>query len=457
MKPFLVKDAVSACGGRFVGDETALAREVTFVTSDSRTAAPGALFVAFKGARVDGHDFMAGCLEKGAACCVSEREPVDASETPCIVVDSSLRAIGAIAAWHRSRFDIPVIGITGSVGKTTTKEMIAAVLETRYNTHRTEKNFNNELGVPWTLLRLDDDNEVSVVEMGISSFGEMRRLTSIVRPTIAVFTVIGEAHLEFLGDRPGVLRAKGEIFEGMGENGLAVLNGDDDLLVNCHPGMRRVLYGRGAHNDVRAEDVRADGAKGIRFTVRHPNGAFEAYVPGYGSHLVTAALAAAAVGLELGLTGDEIAAGLVNYKTVGNRARVIRTGDITVIADCYNANPTSVRAAIDSLARMEGRKVCVLGDMLELGEGKEKLHRGVGEYAVRGGADLVIGCGPLSRNTAEAAKAAGGCAMWFETKEAFLERAAEILRPGDCVLVKASLSMAFKQIVDALTEGSRNE
>ena len=449
MKPFLLKDALAACGGRYMGDEAALEREVTFVTSDSRTAGPGALFVAFKGARVDGHDYMAGCLEKGAVCCISEREPA-AGETPCIVVDSSLRAIGAIAAWHRSRFDIPVVGITGSVGKTTTKEMIASVLGQRFNTHRTEKNFNNELGVPWTLLRLEDQHQVSVVEMGISGFGEMRRLTQIVRPTVAVFTVIGEAHLEFLGDRAGVLRAKGEIFEGMGPDGLAVLNGDDDLLVNCHPNMRRVLYGRGAHNDVRAEDIRPEGAEGIRFTVRHPGGAFEARVPGYGVHLVNAALAAAAVGLEFGLTGDEIAAGLANYHTVGDRARVVEAGDITVIADCYNANPTSVRAAIDSLSRMEGRKVCVLGDMLELGEEKELLHRGVGEYAVRGGADLVIGCGPLSRNTVEAAREAGGEAMWFETKEAFLAREAEILRPGDRVLVKASLSMAFKQIADGL-------
>ena len=450
MKPFVLRDALTAAGGRYFGEEAALDREVTLVTSDSRTAAPGALFVAFKGARVDGHDFMRGCLEQGALCCVSEREPLDAGETPCIVVDSSLRAIGAIAAWHRKRFDIPVIGVTGSVGKTTTKEMIAAVLEQRFNTHRTEKNFNNELGVPWTLLRLDDAHEVSVVEMGINRFGEMRRLTNIVHPTVAVFTVVGEAHLEFLGDRPGVLRAKGEIFEGMDEDGLAVLNGDDDLLVGCHPHMKRLLYGKGAHNDVRAENVRSGGLEGLRFIVRHPGGAFEAGVPGYGEHLIYAALAAAAVGLSMGMTGEEIAAGLNNYHTVGDRARVVSAGDITVIADCYNANPTSVRSAIDSLSHMQGRRVCVLGDMLELGGEKEQLHRGVGEYAVRNGADLVIGCGPLSRNTVEAAEAAGGRAMWFETKEAFMAREGEILRPGDCVLVKASLSMAFKQIADGL-------
>ena len=450
MKPFLLRDALNASGGRWFGPEAALEREVTFVTNDSRTAGPGALFVAFRGERVDGHQFMADCLAKGAAACVSEREPAGPEETPCIVVDSSLRAIGAIAAWHRSRFDIPVIGVTGSVGKTTTKEMLAAVLQMRFNTHRTEKNFNNELGVPWTLLRLDDANQVSVVEMGISGFGEMRRLTSIVRPTIAVFTVIGEAHLEFLGDRPGVLRAKGEIFEGMGEGGLAVLNGDDDLLRECRPNMRRVLYGRGKDCDVRAEDIRPVGTTGQRFTVRHPGGAFEVEVPGYGSHLVSAALAAATVGLELGLTGDEIASGIANYRTVGNRARVIEAGEITIVADCYNANPTSVRAAIDSLVRMDGRRVCVLGDMLELGGQTEQMHRDCGAYAARSGVELIVGCGALGRFIADGARDAGGNALAFADRDALIAALPEIVRPGDRVLVKASHSMAFEKIVESL-------
>ena len=452
MKPFALRDAVAAIGGRYVGDAAALDREVAFVTSDSRTAGPGALFVAFKGARVDGHDFMRGCLEKGASACVSEREPADAGETPCIVADSSLRAIGALAAWHRGRFDIPVIGITGSVGKTTTKEMIAAVLARKYDTHKTDRNFNNELGVPWTLLRLEDRHQVSVVEMGISGFGEMRRLTRMVRPDIAVFTVIGDAHLEFLGDRAGVLRAKGEMFEGMSPEGLAVLNGDDDLLAACHPNMRRVTYGLNPDNDVAAEDVTAEGAEGLRFTVRHPGGAFTAYVPGYGRHLVYAALAAAAVGLELGVPEAAIAEGLAHYKTVGDRARVIRAGDVTVISDCYNANPNSVRSAVDSMAGMPGRKVCILGDMLELGSETEALHRSVGDYAARGGVALVVGCGPLGRHIAGGARDAGAEALWFETRDALIEQLDGIVRPGDCVLVKASHSMAFEKIVEALTK-----
>ena len=222
MKPFTLRDALKAVEGRYVGDEAAMDSLIESVTSDSRTAGPGSLFIPLKGSRVDGHDFMAACIAAGAVATLSEREPAP-NEQPAIVVDSTVRATGALAAWHRSRFDIPVIGITGSVGKTTTKEMIAAVVSQRFQTHKTQKNLNNELGVPWTLMRLDDTHQVSVVEMGISDFGEMRRLTNMVRPDIAVFTVIGDAHLEFLGDRAGVMRAKGEIFEGMDAQGLAVL------------------------------------------------------------------------------------------------------------------------------------------------------------------------------------------------------------------------------------------
>ncbi len=450
MKPFTLRDALKAVGGCYYGDEAQLDAVIRRVTSDSRTAGPGTLFIALKGTRVDGHDFMAGCMAAGAAGCLSERAPAP-NERPAIVVDSTFRATGALAAWHRGRFDIPVIGITGSVGKTTTKEMIAAVLSQRYNTHKTQKNLNNELGVPWTLMRLDDEHQVSVVEMGISDFGEMRRLTNMVRPTIAVFSVIGDAHLEFLGDRQGVMRAKGEIFEGMDGNGLAVLNGDGPIQRECRPNMRRVTYGRSEDGDVRGEDVRNLGEDGMRMTVRHSGGAFEVSIPAFGSHLTCAALAAAAVGLELGLTGEEIARGIAGYETVGDRARVIHANGMTVVSDCYNANPNSCQAAVDSLMRLHGaRRVCILGDMLELGPRSEALHRGVGAYAARAGVDLVVGCGPLSRAIAEGAKAEGGEVLYYEDKTRLLDALGDVVRPGDCVLVKASHSMAFEEIVGLL-------
>ena len=451
MKPFTLREALTAVDGRYYGDEAALEHIVEGVTSDSRMVGPGMLFIPLKGSRVDGHDFMAACIKAGAVANFSEREPAP-QEQPAIVVDSTVRATGALAAWHRARFDIPVIGVTGSVGKTTTKEMIAAVLSQRYKTHKTRKNLNNELGVPWTLMRLDDSHQVSVVEMGISEFGEMRRLTRMVRPTIAVFSVIGDAHLEFLGDREGVMRAKGEIFEGMDEGCLAVLNGDDPIQRACRPNMRRTTYGLSPDCDVRGENVRNLGEAGMRLTVRHPGGAFDLSIPAFGSHLACAALAAAAVGLELGLTGEEIARGVAQYETVGDRARVIHHADMTIVSDCYNANPNSCQAAVDSLMQLHGRRrVCILGDMLELGPHSDELHRGVGSYAARAGVDLVVGCGPQSRNTALGAEADGCDVLFFPDKDRLLSALGEIVHPGDCVLVKASHSMAFEDIVERLT------
>ena len=447
MKPFTLREALEAMEGRYFGDPARLGDAVTLVTSDSRQVVGGALFIALKGARVDGHSFMKACLEKGAAACVTERVPAD-GETPAILVDSTVAATGRLAAWYRSGFSIPVIGITGSVGKTTTKEMISAVLAERYRTHKTQKNLNNELGVPWTLLQMEPRHQVSVVEMGISSFGEMRRLTRMVRPDIAVFTLIGDAHLEFLGDREGVLRAKSEIFEGMGPQGLAILNGDDPLQATCAAEMRRVTYGLSKGCDVRGEAVRNLGEAGMACTVRHAKGTFELRIPAFGSHLVSAALAASAVGLALGLTDEEIARGITRFQTVGDRARVIHTPAITMIADCYNANPNSCRAAVDSLMGLEGkRKVCILGDMLELGDQTRALHSDVGAYAARSGADLVVGCGPLAADICRGAEAAGAQVRYYPEKAALMEEIDALLLPGDCVLIKASRGMAFEDIV----------
>ncbi len=451
MKHFTIGQLVNATGGRYFGDEALLSREIAFVTSDSRQAAPGALFVAFVGARADGHDFMASCLEKGAACCLSEREPKE-NELPCVQVDSTLTAMGKLAAWHRSRFDIPVVGITGSVGKTTTKEMIAAVLSARFNTHKTEKNFNNELGVPQTLLRLDDENEVSVVEMGISDFGEMRRLTNMVHPTIAVMSVIGDSHLEFLGDHAGVLRAKAEIFESMSDDQIAILNGDDATLKDFHPHTRRLTYGMNEANDFVAKDVENMGVDGVKCTIHHHGQAFEVRIPAFGVHMVYAALAGATVGWALGMTDAEIAEGISHYKTVGDRAKVIKTETMTVISDCYNANPSSTAAAIDSLTMLPGRRVCILGDMLELGENTAQLHAQVGAKAANAGVDLILTCGELSKNTCEGARNADGNALWFAAKPELIAKLPELILPGDSILVKASHSCAFEEITRHLTE-----
>lgn len=448
MKSFTVRQLVQATGGRFYGKPEALDRTIRYVTSDSRTAGEGALFVAFVGVRVDGHAFMKPCLDAGAACCMSEREPGE-EECPCVVVESTLRAMGALAAWHRSRFDIPVVGITGSVGKTTTKEMIAAVLSEHFSVHRTEKNFNNELGVPQTLLRLDDAHEVSVVEMGISDFGEMRRLTAMVRPTIAVMSVIGDSHLEFLGDHAGVLRAKGEIFESMSPNDLAILNGDDETLRDFIPPTRRLTYGMNEDNDFVARDVENLGVDGTRMKICRGGHAFEVHIPAYGMHMVYAALAGAAVGSALGMDDEAIARGIARYQTVGERARVVKTRRFTVVSDCYNSNPSSAQAAIESLCSLPGRKVCILGDMLELGGDTAALHAQVGRRAAQRGA-MTLACGDLSRYMFDGARAAGGEGTWFADKGALLNALDGLLQDGDAILVKASHACAFEEITQVL-------
>lgn len=450
MKAFRVSDAVQAVGGRYFGSSDALNGAITAVSSDSRNIGEGSLFVAFKGARADGHSFMADCLKRGAVCCLSEREPLSPAETPCIVVPSTLTAMGSLAAWYRSGFEIPVVGITGSVGKTTSKEMISAVLNRKFRSHKTQKNFNNELGVPQTLLAMPEDAQAAVIEMGISNFGEMTRLATFVKPNIAVITNIGDAHLEFLHDREGVRRAKTEIFSFMDDKGLAVLNGDDDLLKDYDCPVKKVTYGCGEWNDFVAKDVVNLAGNGMRLKISHHGSSFDAVIPAFGAHMVYAALAGAATGWALGLSDAEIAAGISDYETVGNRAKLIQSEKITILSDCYNANPNSMSSAIDSLCTLAGRKVCILGDMLELGENTQKLHFQAGEKAAKAGVSLVLACGTLAKHICEGAKHAGAEALYFAKKSDLMEKMSQLLKKDDAVLVKASHSMAFEEFVEKL-------
>ena len=442
MRNLTPKTVAELTGGRVRGELPAC--ELTAVTTDSRAIEPGCLFAAIPGARADGHDFILQAAEKGAACVLCERF-VEADICQIRVPDTQA-ALRAAAAYYRAQFTVPVVGVTGSVGKTTAKEMIAAVLEQRFHTLKTEKNFNNELGVPLTLFRLREEHEAAVVEMGISGFGEMRRLTKMVRPDIGVYTLIGDAHLEFLGDRPGVLRAKGEMVEGMGPEGVIIANGDDELLRAHDFGHRKILFGLGAHCDVRASDVSAAGTGGMRCTITAGDRRIPVTIPAFGDHMIYAALMGAAVGLELGLTDEQIAAGIAAYETVGSRGRVRTAGAVTILDDCYNANPTSTRSAIESLTRLPGRPVAILGDMRELGPSGPKLHRGIGAFAAERCA-AVIACGPEAK---QIAAGAGEEAVWFSMTEELISALPTLIRPGDAVLVKASRAMGFEKIVDAL-------
>ena len=446
MRGISVKQAAEIVNGKLYGTQ-GLDSEILGVTIDSRKVENGYMFAALKGERVDGHDYIAKAFELGAVCCIAEKLPEDISGTVIIVPDAAA-ALKILAENYRKRFDIPVIGIAGSVGKTTAKEMIASVLSQKYNVLKTEKNLNNELGVPLTIFRIEPEHEVAVIEMGISDFGEMSRLAKMVRPTMAVYTLIGHAHLERLHDRNGVLKAKAEMLDFMPDDGTVFLNADDDLLAKLDCRQNKVLYGTKDNADVKAGNILSDSLSGLSCDIVSGDRRIPVKVPSYGSHMVYAALEGAAVGLAIGLSNAQIAAGIAAYETVGRRANVCDTGFITLVDDCYNANPDSVMCAVDSLKSVDGRKVCILGDMLEMGENKAELHAKVGKYASDNGVDMLLTVGELSKNTCTAAEEISS--LHFDTNAELITGLPELIEKGDTVLVKASHSMKFDEISDAL-------
>ena len=451
MKPITLSEVARACGGELHGDP---GLQITSIVTDSRKAGEGSLFAAIKGARADGHKFIPAVAEQGAVCALCEEAPQ--ADIAYILVESTLVALKGIAEYYRSLFSIPFIGITGSVGKTSTKEFISAVLAQKYNVHKTGGNFNNELGVPITLFGLEEEHEVAVIEMGISGFGEMTRLSKMVRPDICVITNIGYCHLENLGDRDGVLRAKTEMFQYLSADGTIILCHDDDKLrtVTDYHGIRPIFYGTG-NDEYRAENITEKGLDGIGCTLIHrsrtddpdDNARIDVTIPTMGRHNVLNALCAMAVGTQLGLTPEEIKRGLESFENVGSRNHIIKTDTLTVIDDCYNANPTSTKAGLDTLSKLGGRRVAILGDMKELGTDEIALHREVGAYAKEVGIDMLVAVGPLSEATAEGY---GKGAYYYPTVERCIDRLKRYLLPGDTILVKASHSMRFERIVEAL-------
>jgi UDP-N-acetylmuramoyl-tripeptide--D-alanyl-D-alanine ligase len=452
MKALTIGEAADAVGGRFVGDGKTLHSAVAGVVKDDREAFEGCLFVCVKGQRADGHDFYGAARSRGAVCALAERAPAGGGDH--ILVESTLAALRALAAHYRRKFNMPIIGVTGSVGKTTAKEMIAAVLGTRYNVHKTPMNLNNEIGVPLTLLSMREEHTAAVIEMGISDCGEMGRLAEMARPTHCVMTSIGRCHLDTLGDLDGVLRAKSEIFEYMPRGSIAVVNGDDSHLrdLRLGPGIRKLTYGTGAGLDFRAENVATRGTRGITCDIVTGAEHFAAEIPAFGAHFVSAALAAAAVGSLLGATGAETARGLLEYRPVSGRADVMYTGKLTVIDDCYNANPDSVAASLRALCSLPGRRVAILGDMNELGPRSDALHRETGLLAAELGVDCLICCGERAEMIYKGFISSGreSEGYHFPFKDALLSRLPGLVKPGDCVLVKASHSHNFGVITAAL-------
>lgn len=463
MKNMTLENIEKACGGRYIGTEAEKKTEVLGVVIDSRQVESGYLFVAIPGEKVDGHKFIPDVFAKGAAAVLSEQQLEDPAG-PYFLVESTTKALRDLAEYYRKSLDIKVVGITGSVGKTSTKEMIASVLSEKYRVLKTEGNYNNEIGLPLTIFKIRAEHEVAVLEMGISEFGEMHRLATMANPDICVITNIGLCHLENLKTRDGILKAKTESFAHLKKDGIAILNGDDDKLSTVRQvgdkepvfyGMEEKMeYREDAKKSVYATGVENLGLYGMQARIHTPEGERDVRIPIPGEHNVYNALAATAVGLSLGLSLDQISSGILKAKTIGGRTNLLNTGSMTVIDDCYNANPVSMKASIDVLATAEGRKIAVLGDMGELGENEKKLHYEVGEYLAKKEIDVLFCAGELSEEIAKAAqKESKTCEVYyFKTRDALLEQLLPFLKKGDTVLVKASHFMEYPKIVKALTD-----
>lgn len=446
MRRMTLGEIASACGGR-LSDAADAAQTVCDIKIDSRKVQSGDLFIAIKGERFDGNDFLDDAYQNGAVCAVCERP---AGDKPYILVESTFAALKDIAAYYRSMMDVKVVAVTGSVGKTTAKEMLYAVLSQKYDVLKTQGNFNNEYGLPQTMFRIEEHHDVAVIEMGMSGFGEISELSRIAKPDAAVIMNIGESHIGNLGSRDGIFQAKCEIFDYMNEDAPAVLNGDDDKLVT----MKRrstVFFGKGKHNDVSLREITHTDMRGTRLIADCFGETLELFIPKPGAYLVYPALAAAAIGKKLGLTNAQITDGVAQFVPVGMRMDVRETDKLTIINDVYNASRQSMRAGAQTLAFAKGRKVAIIGDILELGEYGRNIHTKTGEEMGALGIDLIICVGELAQYMAEGARrTSSGDVQYFPAQEALLGELNKWIRTGDTVFVKASRGMHFENISQRL-------
>ena len=448
MIPCTVREICAAVGGTLLqGEGSAL---ITGVTTDSRAVSAGQLFIPQTGERFDGHAYIGSALSSGAAGCLTARTPETLLPGKLYVRVADTRlALKALAAWYRSRFTLPVVQITGSAGKTTTKEMVAAVLSRRYDTLKTQANFNNDIGTPLTLLGLAPQHQAAVIETGMNHFGEIRYLGEMVRPDIAVITNVGDAHIENLGNtRQGILRAKCEIFQHLSPDGIAVLNGDDPLLNTVALPQTILRCGRGENCNVRVTDVDDRGIEGIACTVTTDKASYRLATASPGSFMIYPMAMAAAIGEALGLTGEEIAVGVAAYVPTGSRMHLIRLPEgRLLIDDCYNANPQAMEEALKLLAVTPARRrAAVLGDMGELGELTVSAHRAIGVLTGELHLDSVIAIGEKARDIASAAPNA----RWYASVDDAMPVIRAAFTEGTAVLVKASHFMGLTRVVEGL-------
>lgn len=449
MKAFTLQEAAAALGLPQMEAQATLAD----VCTDTRKIQPGSLFVCLRGERFDGHSFASQAAQLGAAALLVDH-PVDA-DVPQLVVTDTGKALLQLAGWYRRRFRLPVVGLTGSVGKTTTKEFIALVLGAKYNTLKTQGNLNNEIGVPQMLFRLEDSHTAAVIEMGMNHFGEISRLTRAVAPTVGLITNIGVSHIENLGSRAGILQAKLEILEGMAPDAPLIVNADNDMLRTVKLGDRPLLTFAidDQSADFTATDIAEQGST-TTFTVHHNTFTQPVTIPTVGIHNVYNALAAMAVGYVTGVNPAAAAAALANYVPAGMRQNLVQVGGVQVIEDCYNASPDSMRAALQTLGKLPvHRRYAVLGAMLELGNYAKEAHTQVGKMAAENGIDGVLAYGADAAYIVEAAKQAGlENARLFDTKEALAQALAQQVQSGDGVLFKGSRGMHLEDVMHTVYE-----
>lgn len=424
---------------------------VESVCTDTRKLEPGCLYVALKGPRFDGHAFIAQAFERKAAVVLTE---VPVAGGPFILVKNTREALMDLAAYYRSLFSVNLVGITGSVGKTSTKEMVYAVLSMKYNTLKTLGNRNNDIGLPLTLLRLDATHKAAVIEMGMSNLGEISALSRVAHPSVGVITNIGYSHIETLGSRENILRAKLELLDGMETDFPVILNGDDDLLAGVQYEIDRdfIYYGiTNPYAPVRALNIE-DSASGCRFDLQYYGKKIACVLPVPGRHQVYNALAAFCVGLVCDIVPEDIVRALRDFRPEAMRQTIVQRAGQTLLVDCYNASPQSVEAALSVLAELpvgeKGRRIAVLGDMLELGSYSAELHRSLADMAVRAGVDLLIGYGPESAEAYARAGEIGLAAEHFRDAGELAAYLRDELHEGDAVLYKASRGMAMEIVID---------
>ena len=443
-------------------------RSVRSIVSDSRNIRPGCVFVAFKGRRVDGHEFVREVLAQGALLCVVEqrwyrKHRAELDTLPLIVVKDSVRAWGDIARIYRQRFPVPLVGITGSNGKTSTKEMIAAVLGTRYRVLSTEGNYNNHIGLPATLFRLGAQHEVVVTEMGTNQPGDIAWLCDIAAPTLGVITNIGRSHLERLHSREGIAAEKGTLLKRLPSGGTAVVNGDEPLLRGQVPrGVRRIRFGRSRGAEVRVREVTLDASGHPTVRIEAPDFVkpeIRLTLQSFGTHAAMNAAAALAAGFAMGCGIKAMKQALEGMKNFDRRLQVLQAAGVTVINDTYNANPESVRAALDLLRniRVEGTRVAVLGDMMELGASSRDEHVSAGQAVADAGIPWVFSLGSRASAITRTAREQVRYTQHFRSHEDLGAALCALLQPGDAVLVKGSRSMHMEDIVEDLIRNLRAE